>query len=121
MEDDIIEYTILDKNHVTVADIQKEVHIAWNQLHDPQSIIAHNAVRFGIEPSQLPEKLEDILSVRPSGQGLDPSTIAIIVAIINSSAVSTVAKDIWKYVILPHIRDRFGDNAIEELKKTKGK
>jgi hypothetical protein len=112
-----IEYDIVDKNNVTIAKLQNEANIAWEQLHKPNSSAAQSAINHSIDLSQLPSKLEDALKILPSGQGIDPTTIAIIVAIVNSPAVATAARDIWKYVILPHIRDKFGDEAIKERKK----
>lgn len=52
--------------------------------------------------------------VRVSGAGIDPITVALIVAF--SPAVNEIAISVWKELILPRIRARHGRNAIGPAK-----
>jgi hypothetical protein len=58
----------------------------------------------GFDPSALSV---DAIQVRPAGAGLDPVTVTLIV-----SFLGLPARDIWKYVLLPRIRRRWGVDII---------
>jgi len=49
------------------------------------------------------------ITVSVDGAGLDPATVALVVAF-----VAPPAMDIWKHVLLPRIRRRWGVNAVGE-------
>lgn len=44
-----------------------------------------------------------VITVEPSGAGLDPATVALIVAFAAPPVL-----DVWKHVLLPRIRRRWG-------------
>jgi len=75
---------------------------------------AHDLARAcRIDPHELPLVRERAIELAPSGAGFEPSSLLIGILIKDGSQI---AMDVWKRVLLPRLRARFGDDAIKEKK-----
>ena len=85
----------------------------WGALLDPTSDDHKNMLGKGINPLELPHDLTQILSMKKSAAGFDASIVDMVVTFASGS----VAKDLWTYIILPHLRNKFGDTALKKRAK----
>jgi integral membrane sensor domain MASE1 len=59
------------------------------------------------------QKAEDVITIEPDGAGVDPATVAIIVAF--APVAARVTQDLWTHFMLPWLKRKFGTNAITPL------
>lgn len=111
MIEDSIEYVIEDKSRHGVTDVQAAVNDAWIDIQVEGTEANARAKRAGIEVSSLPAEVAKLLGIRPSAAGIGTVDFVLV-------ALGPVAWDVWKHVLLPQIRERWGDNAIKEKKKS---
>lgn len=102
----VVYFRIARRDKTRIADIQQAVREAWRQMRRPGTTAHANAVACGFDRVELPKRLTDVVTVRPDGAGA--ATVDMIVVLSGK-----VAWDIWKYVLLPHIRDIWGDGALK--------
>jgi hypothetical protein len=54
--------------------------------------------------------------VQAGSSGVDPTTAVILVTLAPSA--NLIIKDLWRKIVLPRIRKRWGDDAIGEEKRS---
>jgi hypothetical protein len=96
---------------VAPSEIANAVDEIWNDLKSDRDL------RDDASTGGLDLKLIDAISSNPyevkgAGQGLDPATIAVIVAF--APVAAEICRDVWRVVILPRLRQRFGQNSIRD-------
>lgn len=67
---------------------------------------------YGIDPSELSP---DSIDVRPEGAGLDPVIASLIIAFVAPPVI-----DVWRHILLPRLRRRFGSDVVGEEKESDG-
>lgn len=106
-----IYFRIAQQDKIRISDIQEAVLEAWRQMRRPGTTEHANFVAHGFGQVNLPKRLSDVVDVRPDGAGV--GTVDLIVVLSGKAAL-----DIWKYVLLPHIRDIWGDDALKRKRAT---
>ena len=96
------------KSGLSIAQLQRLSEEIWAEMKRPGSLAHARAAEAGYDAATLPASLKGVVTIAPSGAGLDPGTIALIV-----TAGTVVARDLWKKVLLPQIEDRWGKGAIK--------
>jgi hypothetical protein len=91
-------------------EVQREVDSFWDAFeHDGE--LRQEVQDAGIELSELDAvNRQGGITVSVRGAGLDPALVSLIVAF--APAVNTVAVSLWKKVLLPRIRRRYGRDAV---------
>ena len=111
MNNDQQEYR-LDK--VSIKDVTTEIDRIWQQLQQPDSGFADEAISEGVDPASLKQlkgySRADVL-VLENGGGLGVEAVALIVAF--APVAAKITKDLWDNFILPRLKERFGENGIE--------
>lgn len=105
----------IGREGLRIADVQAAAREAWKQMREPGTLAHANALARGVDPQTLPSQLDRVLRLRPNGAGI--STVDVLVMVAGSGAGTVGAKiawDLWKYVVLAHIRYRWGDHALRE-------
>jgi hypothetical protein len=110
METEVVEYVIVDKAKLSVADIQRDALAAWADVRTAGTTANANAKAAGIDVESLPASLEDVVRIKAGGAGV--GSIDLVIA----GVLAKIALDFWRHVLLPHIRETFGDNAIKAKK-----
>lgn len=93
---------------LTVAEIQAEIEIFWRDARSDAGLAAE-ARELGVDVTDS-SRSPDVLRVEAEGAGVDPAVALILVSL----GVRRVSADLWKYLVLPRIRRRWGDDAIGE-------
>lgn len=106
MSDSEQAFAIKDKTKLGVSDIQATAAAAWADMQEVGTAAHAAAVKAGIDLKALPKELGQLLSIKPAGAGLGSVDLLI-------GALGPVAWDVWKHVLLPQIRARWGDDAIK--------
>ena len=99
------EYVITDKTSVSVKDVQQAVRAAWADLAVEGSTAREQAIDAGIDLDALPAELDGFVDVQPAAAGMGGVDLLIL-------AASHAAVQLWQYVLLPQIRERWGDKSI---------
>lgn len=110
MSDSKLTYEISAKAKVDHKAIQAASLKAWADVRVPGSISNARATEAGVNIEALPQSLNAMLKIHPSGAPL--IDVDFVVTAIGSGAAAKIGMDMWKYVLLPHIREKFGDKAI---------
>jgi len=94
----------------SVEEIQREINSFWDQLrHDVR--LREEIKDVGIDiPDDAAEDWHDAIHVEVKGAGIDPSTVALIVAFAPSA--NAIVVSLWKKIILPRIRRKYGRDAV---------
>ena len=92
--------------NIRASDIQSAAQEALEQARMPGTVAHANALANELDPGALPENIRDALKVRSEGVGV--GTVDAIAVLYMSKA----GWDLWKHVVLPHLRARWGDRAI---------
>ncbi len=114
---EVIQYEVARESRVTISEIQEFASSVWTELHCAGSAAHRQALRRGIDVSQLPKELGDALTIKPNVAGYDPSSILMLVTGAVLAGGSRVGLDVWKFVILPQFRARWGDHALREKRE----
>lgn len=107
MSNEAITYTA---QNLTRADLERELDTLWNELR-ADGATRDAALARGINVDDVPDR-RDAISVTTDAAGFTPVETAIIVAF--APVAAKVARDIWEHIILPRIRQRYGQNALEK-------
>lgn len=100
------QYVISDKSKLSIGDVQAAAKTAWVDLHTQGSAARARAEANGIDVDALPESLDEVIRIRSAGAGFGSLDLVL-------GALAPIGWDLWKHVLLPHIRERWGDNAIK--------
>jgi len=98
-------YVIADKAALSVKDVQDAVRSAWDDLRIEGTVVRQLALDAGIDLAKLPATPTGFVDVRPGAAGIGGVELIIL-------AASHAAVQLWQHVLLPQIRDRWGDKAI---------
>ncbi len=109
-------YDIARDSGATVEAIRASARKVWGELHQPGSLAREEAERAGIPLDDVPEDMEEALSLKPSGAGFEPASVALVVTGMLLHGAGRASLDIWKYVLLPRIREKWGDRALKDQK-----
>lgn len=103
-----------DLDKVSLKDITEEIDDIWEQLQNPDSAEFELAASNGIDPAVLAElkkhSRSEALTLK-HGQGLDPASIALIVAF--APVAAKITKEVWDNFIFGRLQKRFGTKAIK--------
>lgn len=119
MERDEIEFEIVDKKNVSIADIQDAVTEAWGEMRERGTSAYQAAVDAGIDVSSLPGDVGDAVEIRPAGAGL--IGVDVIVVGLLSKMAYDVWKGVWDQILLPKLKRRFGETVLAPVQDTKPK
>ena len=96
-------------------EIQYEIERFWAEL-DGSDELRKELMDAGIDIASLPDQAERADSIRVSvrGAGVEPTMVALIIAF--APVANEMLISLWKQVLLPRIRDRYGRDAIQDEK-----
>jgi hypothetical protein len=92
--------------------IQTAVDQIVSDLADPQSDIAQDAIRLGLDPIELNDLK---VTVREDKQGVEPVSTTILIAILTKLG-TYAAEQAWEKLIWPAVRRRLDARALGERK-----
>lgn len=97
------ERIVYERGTLSTAALQREIDLMWSSLEeDPELAAAVKASRI-----ERPDRSEECpIRVLEEVAGIDPGSILLVIA-------GTVGSDLWREVLLPRIRQRFGEGAVE--------
>jgi hypothetical protein len=103
-----------DLHKVPLKDLTDQIDDIWKQLQNPDSAEYELAIRNGIDEAVLADlknySRDEALKLK-HGKGLDPATVALIVAF--APVAAKITKDVWDNFILGRLQKRFGAKAIK--------
>ena len=99
------DYLIGDKAVLSVKDVQDAVRAAWADMRVTGSTAHQLAIDAGIDIDALPDLATGFVDVKPAAAGMGGVDLIIL-------AASHAAVQVWQHVLLPQIRERWGDKAI---------
>jgi hypothetical protein len=96
-------------------EIQREIEKFWAEL-DASDELRKELVGAGVDITSLPVKEEraDAIRVSVRGAGVEPTMVSLIIAF--APVANEVLISLWKRVLLPRIRSRYGRDAIQDEK-----
>ena len=93
-------------------EIQREIDSFWESLYSNDEL-REKVKNAGIDiPEYAVDDWHDAIRVKVKGAGLDPSSVELIVAF--APTANAIAVSLWKKVILPRIKHRYGRDAVGE-------
>jgi hypothetical protein len=97
----------------SVEEIQQEIGRFWAEVDESDELRSELAAA-AIDRDTLPSggDREGAVRVGVRGAGLDPTAVAIVVSF--APVANTVLITLWKDVILPRIRRRYGRDAVRD-------
>ncbi|OJF14503.1 hypothetical protein [Couchioplanes caeruleus] len=97
----------------SAAEVQQEIDQFWASLDDEQ--VQKELAASGIDLDAVPEGgRKDAIRVGVRGAGVDPTAVTLVVAF--APVANAVLISLWKQVLLPRIRNRYGSDAIRDEK-----
>ena len=102
---------------LSVDEIQDEIAQFW-QILDTQVSPALDAQlsAAGLDRAAFEHvNRENAIIVRAGRSGVDPGTAVLLVSLAPSA--NRIIKDLWKKIVLPRIRERWGEDAIGKEKR----
>jgi hypothetical protein len=105
----VVEELIYSRGQLSAEQVEEEIGRFWAELSTSSELQADLAAK-GLESSVV-HKINptDAIHVSVGSSGVDPLSVLIITFAPTASAL---LKDVWRAVILPRIRQRWGDDAI---------
>jgi hypothetical protein len=103
---------------IPVEDYARDLDDLWAEMQTPNSALSREAQERGIDVGPLRQiGRKEAIDVQTEGQGFDPVTVAIVVALApvataTIKALTPIIHDVWKYILLPRILQRRGDKAL---------
>ncbi len=105
------------RGQLSAEQIQQEVAKFWAEL-ETSSALQTELAAAGITSELLRDvNPSDAITVRVDSSGVDPVTVSLI--IMFAPTANRVLRDVWTTAILPRIRRRWGDNAIEDKSRSR--
>ncbi|MCU1315200.1 MAG: hypothetical protein JWN63_522 [Candidatus Acidoferrum typicum] len=112
-----LQYEVTQDSGATISSVRKLAREVWHELQTEGSEAREDAKRAGIDLETIPSTLEKGLELRPSGAAFEPGSMALVVSGMLLHVAGQASLDLWKYVLLPRIRERWGDHALRERKQ----
>jgi hypothetical protein len=105
------------RGELSVDEIQFEIAKFWQILGDPVSPALEDELSaVGLDRVALANvNRENAIIVRAGTSGVDSTTAGLLVTLAPSA--NLIIEDLWKKIVLPRIRRRWGDDAIGEEKR----
>ena len=95
----------------SVEKINAEVDRLWEELQEGGALRAA-AEAHGIDVDQLTgQQRTDVLNFEDEGAGIDPGTVAIVVAF--TPLFVKIGSDLWEHIFLPRIIERWSLEAMK--------
>jgi hypothetical protein len=95
------------QGELSVEEIREEVDRVWEELRSSEAV-RREAAAAGVDVEQLDTGAARApIDVAARGAGFGVIEILVV-------AAGVVARDLWKEVILPRIKERFGADAVRE-------
>ncbi|MFI1035943.1 hypothetical protein [Streptomyces sp. NPDC020951] len=92
----------------SASQVQKMVREVLSEI-DGDVDLQQEIRNQGVDPTALsPDAVNNVRQVQA---GTDPATLSLIITLVCSFAGPPV-RDVWRYVLLPRIRDRWGKDVI---------
>jgi hypothetical protein len=106
------------RGELSVEQIESEIAQFWQILDKPGSpALEADLSAAGLDRATLASvNRENAIIVRAGTSGVDPTTAVLLVTLAPSA--NLIIKDLWKKIVLPRIRKRWGENAIGEEKRS---
>uniref|UniRef100_UPI003F4987B1 hypothetical protein n=1 Tax=Actinoplanes sp. CA-084688 TaxID=3239901 RepID=UPI003F4987B1 len=96
----------------SAAEVQREIDTFWAEV-DTDDELRKELANAGIDLDEVPaDERAGAIRVGVHGAGVDPGSVALIVAF--APVANTVLVSLWKQVLLPRIRSRYGRDAIQD-------
>lgn len=102
---------------VEYVELKDEVRRVWAQIGQP-GLAQDDVTRCGIDLKRVPREMDEAFSIKEVS-GLDSVLCEIIVTL--TPVFAEVSSDLWKHIILPRLKARFGEAAINEKQRTQGR
>ena len=112
------EELVYARGQLSVEEIQSEIAEFWHIIDNSGS----PALEADLSAADLDRAMlasvnrKDAIVVRAGNSGADPTTALLLVTLAPSA--NLIIKDLWKKIVLPRIRKRWGDDAIGEEKRS---
>ena len=98
----------------SAEEVQREIQKFWAEL-DTSDEAAKRLADAGIDLDDLPrEGRADAIRVSVRGAGVEPTAVALVIAF--APVANELLVSLWKEVLLPQIRNRYGRDAIRDEK-----
>lgn len=114
MESEGITYS---RGLLSAEQIQQEIANFWAELETSSELRAELASAGISDELLLSVNPSDAITVRVDSSGVDPVTVSLV--IVFAPTANQALKDVWTTVVLPRIRRRWGDDAIND--KSRGR
>jgi hypothetical protein len=115
----LITYGIGRAAGVSLKQIQRYAADVWRELGEVDSDASRNAARFRIDVSSVSRDIKDEVDLRPTPPAFAFNPNDVVLTIVKSGAAARVALDLWRYVLLPRIRAKWGDDALKERERAR--
>lgn len=111
------EELVYARGEMSVEEIQSAISQFWQILDNAGDPALEAALRDAhLDRAALADvNSGDAISVRAGSSGVDPITAVILVTLAPSA--NMIIKDLWRKIVLPRIRQRWGEDAIGEEKQ----
>ncbi|MFZ0042557.1 MAG: hypothetical protein WAK93_14695 [Solirubrobacteraceae bacterium] len=111
------EELVYARGELSVDQVQAEIAQFWQALDNPgSSALEAELSAAGLDRAALASfDRENAISVRAATSGADP--IAVVLLVTLAPSTNRIIKDLWATIVLPRIRQRWGDDAIGEEKR----
>jgi hypothetical protein len=108
------------RGELSVDQVQGEIDEFWQEFDARTDSMLDSELRTdGIDPAGLADvDRKTAITVHAGASGVDPTVVLIVVTLAPSA--NHIVKDLWKTVLLPRIRRRWGDDAIGDEKRSRG-
>ncbi len=95
-------------------EVQREIQNFWDDL-DSSDELRKELADAGVDVDSLPQQnRENAIRVSVRGAGVEPTAVALVIAF--APVANEVLISLWKQVLLPRIRSRYGRDAIRDEK-----
>jgi hypothetical protein len=103
-------YQVTRTGGIGLSELQATTREAWKLMRTPGSSAHADALANGIDLEGLPKHLREMVEIRPDGAGI------VTVEGVVVGYLCRAAWDVWKHVLLPQIRRKWGDEALRPLR-----
>jgi hypothetical protein len=97
------------KAGLSARELQTEINRIWHDMRTSRELRA-DITAAGIDHEALMQTEEIPITVHTEASGIDPSSVVLAVAFAPSA--SHVLKELWATVLLPRIKQRWGNDAV---------
>jgi hypothetical protein len=106
------------RGELSAEEIESEIAQFWRTLDNPGGTALEDELSAaGLDRATLASvNRENAMIVRAGSSGVDATTAVLLVTLAPSA--NLVIKDLWKKIVLPRIRKRWGEDAIGEEKRS---